>query len=100
MQFHLFVYSSYGIDWVGPVGVDLDAERVEVPDTPNSLNPSQSTLFIHIYDDRWSNFCCIWRSIEWEEKRRMVQMRKKRKKRGEAYIKQVVKLKQNDKCNH
>ena len=41
IQLHLFLQSSYGIDWNGPVGVDLDAERVEVPDTPNPLNAQQ-----------------------------------------------------------
>ena len=42
VQFHYFSRArTYGIDWDGPVGVHLDAERVEVPNTPNSLNAEQ-----------------------------------------------------------
>ena len=38
-QLHLYFQSSYGIDLDGPVGVDLDAERVE--DTPTLLSSQQ-----------------------------------------------------------
>ena len=40
VQFHFYFSRAriYGIDWDGPVDVHLDAKRVEVPDTLNSLN--------------------------------------------------------------